>query len=44
MSFNEAIILATAIGILWATAMTAFAIWSKVDEDKEKRHKILRGP
>ena len=41
---TEILIGVAAIGIAWGIAMTAFAIGSKLDEDKEKRRDRGPGP
>ncbi|MHB8254978.1 MAG: hypothetical protein ACYDEV_15095 [Acidiferrobacter sp.] len=41
---TEILIVAAAIGMAWGLAMTAFAIWSKLDEDKDKHRDRGSGP
>lgn len=38
MSFETGVLLAAAIGMLGSAALTAFAMWSKYQEDREKQN------
>lgn len=38
MSLETGVLIGMVIGMVGIAAMTAFAVWSKIQEDKERNH------